>query len=875
MIKLVKNINPGTNSKILSIDAARCAEVIEENSNYFKLRLVFKLRLDIPALDPTEINKIKISIIDPKVSQNASTSDLKTKINLSSKNIKSFTSNIDPLLKNQIDLKRDLNLSSARQASSTSVFSVLGPAQSSSAAGSVRSNISVGNSGLIGGTATSFIPAVARQRLDSLFRSSADNIQKRSPYLTSINVYINDKINDALKKKCVVYNLNVPDQVSLSQGPRLTIDTLYGSSSGNKLPEEKTSPVLIREINEVFRVPSNYLNANDSFGELFGKKILDYFIHDTPRPPVDFLDNVVFFDIVQDYVSLSTIEIPVNIKIPSFYRNSKLTAVLDLHKTNSKIKFETLSVDLDLKSYFESYYDLISRPNIDYTMFDNGNATVAFSYDGDDKHKIVSFNVYIKSLIQGRFTKYKFASNKNVSSLNLKQAGLALNNLSKDSLSVVRVVPVTNIGESEKYSEIVIGNGKISDTIDRIVLRATQDENLPGSVRIFVNNVSSLTEQLLVYRRNCTNSQNENFELIHSVRAGFKNSTFFRDTNLTPGNFYEYYVETVDTSNNHKVIQASNTVLVEILRFKPDNTNFSVTVNSLSAENVEFLINASMTSEKTSTLVANQLASNSDIGIEPSTKFNPFLATDASSKEDPNTFKDLYFYEITRVSESTGESYTFPIYSTGQFFDNTERRTQLRIPQLVPGNVYYYHIVVFKRDPITITKNYISSGETNNKKWFYRPFKWRSPKVINFGTLYSDDTDYMPVISDSEILKSQPVKMISSFKITVPSTLRQINASASCQILSRNTVKIVWSGMVSDSNSFDTFVVVKVVNGKKTVLGTSNKNFYYHKLDATDLGTLYYEITPMSEFDSSVSTTYYTNSIIIEDDTSERPLKES
>jgi len=66
--------------------------------------------------------------------------------------------------------------------------------------------------------------------------------------------------------------------------------------------------------------------------------------------------------------------------------------------------------------------------------------------------------------------------------------------------------------------------------------------------------------------------------------------------------------------------------------------------------------------------------------------------------------------------------------------------------------------------------------------------------------------------------------------------------------------------------------VTKVVNGKKHLLGKTNKTYIYHKLSEEDLGTVYYEVTPITN-DYQIKSTYFTNSILVKEELSSKVLR--
>jgi len=813
MIKFVNKKN--VRSQILSVDPIRFAELEEENLDHFLMRFVFKIKLNVAAINPEDYSRVDVSIVSPSATTNkAKTSEKQTKLNpnfstLSSTLTKSSTSK--------------LKFNSAGQ-------KVYKPEVS--------------------------IPKLALDKINKILMPFALEKQqaKSSDYLTKVSVFINSLITDALNKKCIVQLFDIPEEVSLDQGARLTQDRIINSN-------------MIKEINDTFRLPTNYINSLNTHNELFGKKIIDHFIHDTNQPPENFLSTVNFYKIKTDFTNLSVLEIPVRIKIPISLKNSALQIKFDLFEKNSKLPLESITMSLDAKSYFEAYYALSSTPSVDYVSSRGGTAaTLAFSYDAFDKHKVVSFNIYAKTLKNGKFTEFQFLRNIDVFDLRLKQSIFSLKNFSLDELAVARIVPVTKFGESEKFTDIVLGNGKLGATGKRLALRLLQDFNELGTVRAMIENVTNLAEIMKIYQRDCTNSPDAYFKHKHTVSLAGLGSTSFVDRGLIPGHFYEYYIECLDKSGGN-IVQTSDPALVEIQKFQKDDSRISVTNTNIINDEVSFTISTFVKDSKSS-LFKNALSKLLDPAAQA--RFDPVSVISTDEKKED--LKDLYFHEITRISEATSERYTMGVVADGVFTDNRETRKILGgVPPPVPGGTYYYQITTYKRDLLSTNKNYIASGRKNNQDWFYSPYKWRNPKVALTGILFSEDNFNTPEISDRDLLLMQPVSILNSLKYTIPGAGGSSVITPIASSITRKTHKIQWNSLTNFN--FDSFVVVKVVNGKKTILGSTSKNYFYHKIEENDLGTVYYEVTPIDGNDYSVQNTYFSNSIFVLDDTSERILR--
>jgi hypothetical protein len=94
--------------------------------------------------------------------------------------------------------------------------------------------------------------------------------------------------------------------------------------------------------------------------------------------------------------------------------------------------------------------------------------------------------------------------------------------------------------------------------------------------------------------------------------------------------------------------------------------------------------------------------------------------------------------------------------------------------------------------------------------------------------------------------------------------------------LDRNTVIVSWNfrgaSEFNKINLYDSFVVMKVVNGIRSFVGRTSDKFIYHELDESDIGSVYYIVVPiMSEFD--IDEAGYSSPIVIHPEGLTRKIK--
>lgn len=799
-------------SQILSVDPVEFAQIIDVSEEKFTVRFFFKISLNNVVIDPVDYKKVVISLLTTQ--QESVVAKVKSsKFNSNSSNTELTSNSISKL-------KLDRDFSKIR---------------------SVDTKIS----------------AQSAERINQTLKAIdyVKGNKKNADSVTTVSVYINDKIKDALNNPFRSVDLVIPESVNLDQGQRLT---------SIKLDPNR----LLNDINTFFKTPTQFL-TNQEDKSSFSNRVIDYFIHDNNAIPNNLLEGMTFYQKQEALNYLDTLEISADVDLPIKYKNSSLLAKFDLYKINTNQPEETVNTSLKLEKYFEAYNALFFDPILDVTTTNAGNFSlrkniVAFSSSEEEKKKITSFNIYRKSINSyGLSSQYSLVSSLNVAKKNIQQGTSEFSGASEKSLDIIRVIPVTEKGESNIFSDVVIGEGFPGYVGLNLNFYANQTEN--NNVTLSLNNISIVTEVINFYRRNCTNSLYSEFELINIVNGSKTSRLSFSDNSVTPGHLYEYFVETL---KDGKVIQTSRPSLVEVLRLSKGSSKTTINQLNVTKNSVSFSISTDGNKQQSNDVLKTAInASTGDITFQ--SNFDPNKTISGKTK-DIKEYNDLYFHQITRIDTTTFEKVTFDLISDGAFSDDATSRRNNKITELVEGRTYLYQVVTFKRDPASSSKDFIQNGTNNGKKWFYRPYKWNNPKVLNTGILYADDIEGIPDIQKTELFTADPVRISGNTEVTVPVTSSDYSVSPRAEKFSRSLSKISWS--IDPNFIYDCFVVTKVVNGKKNLLGKTNKTYIYHKLGEEDLGTVYYEVTPITN-DYQIKSTYFTNSILVKEELSSKALR--
>jgi hypothetical protein len=478
-----------------------------------------------------------------------------------------------------------------------------------------------------------------------------------------------------------------------------------------------------------------------------------------------------------------------------------------------------------------------------------------------------SFNVYLKSVFQdGSVSDYD-----KIGSVKKYQTGFSgLDFYTTTDLSIARIVPVDSNGkESNIFTNCVVGPGhKVLGK--PVILPAHFNKS---EVRIDILKLPKNTVRISLYRRDCTENIGSSFLLVETVniKPGNDNSTIV-DRSSIAGRIYEYYLValSVSESTGEEVPNVSNYVMFKNIpnssieksinvSLKPNQSNRSGTAS--------FQIKTTISKSENERITENLKAQLGELYNQYLDPANNAASPLSDSKGVPQ-YSDLIFHEIVRTNLNTGERETFDLISDGSFVDGSSSQRNFNIKPLNPQHTYYYSVFTFKKNPLELFKKFVARGvDKKGKEWFYLPYKWHNPSVKR-GKLSADDDQGVPVIDAYENFTSEAFGLTASYKSVQPAntlSLTQIVASR----LDRNTVKVSWnldeSSTIDGKSFYDSFVVMKVVNGTRSFVGRTYKNYIYHELNERDLGTVYYIIVPiMSEFD--IGEAAFSNDILIEPD---------
>lgn len=703
------------------------------------------------------------------------------------------------------------------------------------------------------------------------------SINKKPNYISRKTSHINSALKNAVDKNFSTVEI-IPSPIKRSDALTSKNSEIINHDSVidgiNRFYYDVTEPAAETQFSSNTDIASLSFKQ-DAATASFHKELLRYYLLGITASPAE--RSLVFFDKVKTVSKLTVYEGAEIVQVPITNKNLNIKVKFELYRIGALVPEETVTTQLNISRHFSAFTSITEPPHVVIDQDTIGNIKLIIS-DRNTAGKVKNFNIYSKSLnADGSFSEYKL-----VGSL-LKSDVCSFDFSTNSKLSIVRVSPVNSEGvESNIFTSVVAGIGY--ENICSLTICPRYDSS---GKKMFLDlyNIPRGTTSVLLYKRNCSKNINEIFTNVSSTQiiADVKTYSLADTGDFIPGDYFEYYAValTKHKSNNPtdgKLVSNYALIRHPFVTFegKPASINiknfssFSGTgtensVDPASSPRVSFTIEAKLTREQKeliTQLVKSQIPEIYEQFLNP--------ANNSSSPLSDEKFSDLIIHEVVRINLSKSKREIFNLVADGQFVDDYESQKLSNVSPLDPYSDYLYQVFSFKKNPINLFKNYIISGiDGKGKQWFYSPYKWLQPSVIASGKLFAEDSDGNSLIDAYESLTSEPLGLTANKLFKSPILNSRINGTKA-ERLDRNVVLVSWNtssiveSEAQSTNFYDSFVVMKVVNGVRSFVGRTSKKFIYHFVDEADMGSVYYIVVPIMK-DFSFDNPDYSNDIIIDD----------
>lgn len=696
------------------------------------------------------------------------------------------------------------------------------------------------------------------------------NAHRKPNYVANVVSQINVALKEAISKnfsgtEIVPSVVKKPSVITTKSSEIVNHDNMIDDI--NRFLYDVTEPA-VENFNSELDISSLSFQEEAS-KKVFHAELLRYYLHVIPSSPKE--TSLIFYDKITTVNKIKNFEGTVSVQIPLANKNLNLDVRFELYRIGALVPEEVVTSRLNVSRHFSVFSSINIPPQVSATQNELNYVNIAIS-DKNDPGKVDKFNIYEKSIEEnGYFSDYRLIGTIIKSNTN------TFGYFSSTKLSIVRVVPVDPYGnESNVFTNVTVGPGY--DNINNFTICPRHDAS-GHRISLDLYNIPKDATKVLLYRRNCSFNVNQKFSMVCEtpITLGAKTFTINDNDIIVPGDIFEYYAVCftkgkTQNPSDKKVI--SNYAFLRHPFVPPEGKSVFVNIKNFSYQaftkspDVSFTIVSSLSREQKeliTALVKSQIPEIYEQFLSP--------ANNSSSPLDDEKFADLIVHEVIRTNLKTAEREVFNLIADGEFFDNPTSRRLSNVKPIDPTADYMYQVFSYLKNPVSLFKNYIISGkDQKGKEWFYLPYKWKQPTVIASGQLYADDANGIPIIDSYESLTAEPLGLTASKLLKSQLQNAKIHGTKA-ERLDRNTVQITWNistNTESLTKDFhDSYIVMKVVNGIRSFVGRTSKNFIYHNVDVTDMGCVYYIVLPIMK-DFSFDDVDYSNDIIIDDKVSKK-----
>ena len=424
------------------------------------------------------------------------------------------------------------------------------------------------------------------------------------------------------------------------------------------------------------------------------------------------------------------------------------------------------------------------------------------------------------------------------------------------SVIVYRVIPVgpQNI-QGFEFASTVIKPPRFTPTRS-IALTGTQVDQ---GIRLEVRNLPTKCVAIQFLRWNMTTHDSSYVTVngdVGFIDAASRTADLITtvDGDVHANNVYRYVGRLI--YENGVTVDAGD-VTIEFLQPAPGKVNTvidNIIVNHDSTPDVSFNINT--ITANTDLDAIKQMLGNQDL--------QQFFQGDLQTQRDQ--LQQLIAHNVQRVDLTTGIREDFGTVTVSNFVDSVLRKNRAINP-LQYGHVYRYEIYPLLRASTTMFEALQQNAidPTTKKPYQFSPSQFLHPLTLTRGVIITPQGASQRYAKDP--MSFGAVGDVATIEASFDrDTAKIVNQTASR--FNRSLNIIAWQ-VQGDIEQVDNFLIMKQVNGVRTLLGKAHTQFaqgacqYFHVLTSHDVGAISYVIVPVMN-SYAVGTPALTNSVIVD-----------
>jgi hypothetical protein len=354
------------------------------------------------------------------------------------------------------------------------------------------------------------------------------------------------------------------------------------------------------------------------------------------------------------------------------------------------------------------------------------------------------------------------------------------------------------------------------------------------NVLVINNSLPEVVAVRLLYRD--ATVKNKNFSSTNQIISFDPgvNSTDLTIKNLTP--YHTYEVTTKLIFKNGIELISNYSSFLEYIPFFGD-VNATIT-NLLVSEDVQFTVQA--------TLLRDQIGLLNSLLAQTSATYDL-----AALLNRPADYDRFIAFNIIRYNMNTGHVDNLGVIGNGETFVDSQRSSQVSAFALRQGDKYKYVVYPLVRDPADIVKESIELKDQETRKTYkVNPRKHRHPLTLIKGSVITQS--FLNKDPKQDMLYGSTGTSIQ-LDVTILKSMPKIQ-NFIAGFLDKKRLILSWN-VVGDIATIDHFIVMKEINGVKSVVGKShcfeNSLSFIHELTNHDLGNVRFILNPIYQDYSS------------------------
>lgn len=425
-----------------------------------------------------------------------------------------------------------------------------------------------------------------------------------------------------------------------------------------------------------------------------------------------------------------------------------------------------------------------------------------------------------------------------------------------NSIAIYRIVSVGETGiHGPDFTNVVIQPGKTQFKNSLAVALLA----LENGVKIEVSEIPENVVSVQPVVRNVSTKEKEYTNvgsptLIDSA-VRISNHIVFIDKNVVDGHAYEYAFRLYHRSGIEEITGQKVVDYTSVQPGKVDTQIRNVAITNTPDLDVKFDIVFELNDSTVG--IVKDLMDRDDIS-----KY-----FDDDIKREREFLKSLVAHNVQRVDLSTGDRVDFGVISNSAFSDHLFASKNSVTP-LTVGHKYRYEIYTLIRSPETMFETFRKKkvDPVTKKPYEFSPSKFLHPVVLKRGVIVSTSGLKTRYGQDQMLYGSIGLsKTLDVSFAKAPTNIIDFSATR----FTKNANLLTWriQGLI---NKIDHFIIMKEVNGVRTIVGKAHSEFeygncqFYHKLTRRDIGELKYVIMAVyNDYDASAFVK--SNVVVIED----------